>query len=185
MNDVIKFFGPPDRRAEKCFLLRLSAAVIAAGMTFFVAAAGMFLPVVVTHGIGIVDKIACDKRRCVLVGISHGAGIDLNAGLSESVSGAAANPAADELCDAEVGKKTRKSPVAGAVCGDDLAVYNLPVFDVIHFKRLGMSEMLKNFSVLISYCKLHCCLLFCAHVRRVIVHANRAAYCDLSALDDQ
>ena len=97
MNDVIKFFGPPDRRAEKCFLLRLSAAVIAAGMTFFVAAAGMFLPVVVTHGIGIVDKIACDKRCCVLVGISHGAGIDLNAGLSESVSGAAADPAANQI----------------------------------------------------------------------------------------
>ena len=51
MNDVIKFFGPPDRRAEKCFLLRLSAAVIAAGMTFFMLSAAMtFLVMVIAVG---------------------------------------------------------------------------------------------------------------------------------------
>lgn len=69
--------------------------------------------------------------------------------------GPAANAAADQhiclrLCQ-KAGQRTMSLPV----CIDNLCAYDFPVQDIVELKLSGMSEMLKDDSVFISYRNSH------------------------------
>jgi len=142
--------------------MRVSAAVVLAATAAFTAGVilAVMMVVVVTFGIWIIRKVPCNKTLYCLVCISVDAAIELNACLGKRHLRATANAAADQHIYIEPGKKARKCAVAAAIGIDHLSGENSIPFNGINFELLRMTEVLKNFTMVISYCDFHLMISF-------------------------
>ena len=84
----------------------------------------------------------------------------LDAGLGKCHLCAATDAAANKSINTENRKKSRKCSVTATVSINNFAVYNFSVLCGIDLKLLGMTEVLKDLSVLMSYCNFRCAVSF-------------------------
>ena len=127
----------------------LTAAVSAAGMTLVV------VRMVTAFCIRIKRELPFGKLRCRLIRTALHPAEHLNASRCQRGAGACANAAADQRFDAKRSKEICQCAVAGAVGGNNAGRKHLAVLYLIHFKRFGMTEVLKDHSVVIGYCYFH------------------------------
>ena len=142
--------------------MRNSAAVVLAAAAVFTANVllTVMMVMVVTFCIGIIRKVPCNKALYCLVCISVDTAIELNPCLCKCHLCAAANAAADQHIYIEPGKKTGKGTVSASVGIDYLCGENFPPFNGINLELLRMTEVLKNFTIAISYCDFHLMISF-------------------------
>jgi len=143
-------------------LMSTSAAVVLTATAVFTASVILvvMMVMVVAFGIGIISKVPCNKALYRLVCISVDTAIELNTGLGKCHLCAAANAAADQHIHIESGKKARKCAMSAAIGIDHLSGKNfIPVYG-IKLKLLRVAEMLKNFTIAISYCDFHLMISF-------------------------
>ncbi len=143
-------------------LMSTPAAVVLAATAVFTASVilAVMMVMVVTFGIGIISKVTCNKALYRLVCISVDTAIELNACLGKCHLCAAANAAADQHIDIELGKKTGKCAMSASVGVDDLCRKNFIAFNGINLELLRVTEVLKNFTIAISYCDFHLMISF-------------------------
>ena len=143
-------------------LMSTPAALVLAATTVFTTSVilAVMMVMVVTFGIGLISKVPCDKALYRFVCISVDTAIELNTGLGKCHLCAAANAAADQHIDIELGKKTGERTMSTSVGVDDLSGKNvIPVYG-INLKLLRVTEVLKNFTFTISYCDFHLMISF-------------------------
>ena len=138
------------------------AALVLAATTVFTTSVilAVMMVMVVAFGIGIISKVPCNKALYRLVCISVDTAIELNACLGKCHLCAAANAAADQHIDIELGKKTGKCAMSASVGVDDLCRKNFIAFNGINLELLRVTEVLKNFTITISYCDFHLMISF-------------------------
>ena len=143
-------------------LMSTPAALVLAATTVFTTSVILvvMMVMVVAFGIGIISKVPCNKALYRLVSISVDTAIELNACLGKCHLCAAANAAADQHIDIELGKKTGKCAMSASVGVDDLCRKNFIAFNGINLKLLRVTEVLKNFTIAISYCDFHLMISF-------------------------
>ena len=143
-------------------LMSTPAAVVLAATTVFTTSVilAVMMVMVVTFGIGIISKVSCNKALYRLVCISVDTAIELNACLGKCHLRTAANAAADQHIDIELGKKARKCAVSAAIGVDHLSGENFIIGYGINLKLLRVAEMLKNFTIAVSYCDFHLMISF-------------------------
>ena len=131
-----------------------SAAVVTAGVLLSV------MVVVVAFCIGVVGKCSGDTSNNSIVRVSANTTEQLDACLGKSHLGTAANASADENINAEIGKQACQCAVTASVGVNDFCLYNNAILDIIHLELFGMTEMLEDFSVFVSYCNFHLIISF-------------------------
>ena len=143
-------------------LMSTPAAVVLLATAVFTASVilAVMMVMVVTFGIGIISKVPCNKALYRFVCISVDTAIELNACLGKCHLCAAANAAADQHICIELGKKPCECAMSASVGIDDLCRKNsIPVYG-INLELLRVAEMLKNFTIAISYCDFHLMISF-------------------------
>jgi len=143
-------------------LMSMPATVVLAATAVFTASVPftVMMVMVVAFGIGIISKVPCNKALYRLVSISCDTAIELNAGLGKCHLRAAANAAADQHIDIELGKKPCECAMSAAIGIDYLSGKNfIPVYG-INLKLLCVTEVLKNFTIAIGYCDFHLMISF-------------------------
>ena len=90
------------------YLVAMPAAVVLAATAVFTASVvfAVMMVMVVAFGIGIISKVSCNKALYRFVRISVDTAVELNTGLGKCHLCTAANAAADQYIDIELGKKT-------------------------------------------------------------------------------
>ena len=143
-------------------LMSTSAAVVLAATAVFTASVTftVMMVMVVTFGIGIISKAPCNKALCRLVCISADSAIELNACLCKCHLCTAANAAADQHIYIEPGKKAGECAMSAAIGIDYLGGENFITVNGINLKLLRVAEMLKNFTIAVSYCDFHLMISF-------------------------
>ena len=143
-------------------LMSTPAAVVLAATTVFTTSVvlAVMMVMVVTFGIGIISKVPCNKALYRFVCISVDTAIKLNTGLGKCHLCTAANAAADQHIDIELGKKTGECAMSASVGVDDLCKTNFIPFNGINLELLRVTEVLKNFTIAISYCDFHLMISF-------------------------
>ena len=143
-------------------LMSTSAAVVLTATAVFTASVilTVMMVMVVAFGIGIISKIPCNKALYCLVSISVDTAIELNACLGKRHLCATANAAADQHIYIELGKKARKCAVSASIGVDHLSGENFIAFNGINLELLRVTEVLKNFTIAISYCDFHLMISF-------------------------
>ena len=138
------------------------AAVVLTATAVFTASVILvvMMVMVVTFGIGIISKVPCNKALYRLVSISVDTAIELNACLSKCHLRTAANAAADQHIYIELGKKARKCAVSASIGVDHLSGENFMTVNGINFELLRVTEVLKNFTITVSYCDFHLMISF-------------------------
>jgi hypothetical protein len=128
-----------------------SAAVTTTGVSFFT----MFVVVVIASNLGI--EVQLIRKQCVnrIVTRTADTAEKLNARTRKSHLRTASNAATDQNRHTLLRKESRKCSVTASVCIHDLGRNDLTVLYRVDLKLLGMSEVLKNLSVFISYCNFH------------------------------
>ncbi len=145
--------------ASMIALLMCAAASMAAALVAF----AMLVSMVATSHIRIICQIAGNVcLDCCIRTAGHTAE-QLDACCRERHLRTAADAAADQYVRMQRLQNTRKCSVAAAVGADHLGVHNLIIFNIVHFKLLGMTEMLENLSILISYRNSHRIISFHIH----------------------
>ena len=125
-----------------------AAAVIAAGMSIGVA-------VVAATGVGIVAELASQQRCNSFVGITGGAGIQLNPRLRQCGTGAAADAAADQCIDLMLLQKACQGAVTGPLGVDELGAGHSLAIGFIKFEGFTMPKVLVDPAVFIGNCDFH------------------------------
>ena len=90
-----------------------------------------------------------------LVRVARNASVELDSGLCEGVLLSASDSSADKRVDALRLQKSCQRSVAASLCSDYLCLSNLSVLYLVYLKLLGMTEMLKDLTVFVSYCYFH------------------------------
>lgn len=144
------------------YLLTMPAAVVLAATAVFTASVilAVMMVMVVTFGIGIISKVTCNKALYRLVCISVDTDIELNACLGKRHLSTSANAAADQHIYIELGKKAGECAVSAAIGVDHLSGKNFIAINGINLKLLRVAEMLKNFTIAVSYCDFHLMISF-------------------------
>ena len=142
--------------------MSVPAAVVITAAAVFSASVlpAVMMVMVVTFGIGIISKITCSKALCRLVCISVDTPIELNACLGKCHLCTAANAAADQHIYIELGKKSGQCTMSASIGIDYFSRENFISFDGINLKLFRMAEVLKNFTITISYCDFHLMISF-------------------------
>ena len=122
-----------------------AAAVIAAGMSIGVA-------VVAATGVGIVAELASQQRCNSFVGITGGAGIQLNPRLRQCGTGAAADAAAEQCIDLMLLQKACQGAVTGPLGVDELGAGHSLAIGFIKFEAFTMPKVLVEPAVFIGNC---------------------------------
>jgi len=137
----------------------LMAAMIAAIVTSAaVVTAGVPLPVmvvVIAFRVRVIGKCSGDTSSYRIVCISADTAEQLDTCLGKSHLGTAADAFANEDINAEAGKQPCQCAMTATVGVKDLFLYNGAVLDSIHLVLCGMAEVLKDFSVFVSYCNFY------------------------------
>ena len=123
-----------------------TAAVVAAGVAF---------AVVVAANVGIIVQVASQECFYSIIGIAGNAAVELDASLSQSHLCTAADTAADQNINTAAKEETGQGTVAAAVGIHDLGGNDVAIFDIVNLKLLGVTEMLENQLVCVSYCNFH------------------------------
>ena len=142
--------------------MSVSAAVVFAATAVFTTSVllAVMMIMVVTFGIGIISKVPCNKALYRLVCISVDTAIELNACLGKCHLCTATNAAANQHIHSTIRQKTGKYAVSASVGVDDLCRKNFIPFYGINLKLLRVTEVLKNFTITISYCDFHLMISF-------------------------
>ena len=147
--------------ARRCTVLHMSAAGMAVSMAAVVLAA---LVMVIAHGVRIVVQAALQQRIHRRVRISGHAGIKLDARLSQSHSGAAADSTADQCIHAVSSQKSRQRFMAVAACAHHLGRNHRIVRNLVNLEGLTVPKVLEYLLILICYRNFHSdILLICFH----------------------
>ena len=143
-------------------LMSTPAAVVLLATAVFTASVilAVMMVMVVAFGIGIISKVPCNKALYRLVSISVDTAIELNACLGKCHLCAAANAAADQHIDIELGKKTGECAMSASVGIDDLSGKNFIPFNGINLELLRVTEVLKNCTITVRYCDFHLMISF-------------------------
>ena len=138
----------------------MATAVVASAA---VVAAGMLLPVmvvVIAFCVRVIGKCSGDIGSNCVVCVPADTAEQLDARLSKGHLSAAADAAADENSNAELGKQACQCAVAASVGVDDLCIYNDTVLHIVHLELCGVAEVLKDISVFVGYCNFHVSVSF-------------------------
>ncbi len=118
-----------------------------------------------------------------VIAVARRTGIDIDAGLSESINSPAANATADKHVNATRCEHAGESTVAGTIRSYNLRGYNLTALNVIELKLLRATKVLENLTVFVGYRNPHNALLL---VRpSVCVRLRSGVVCNVSARDDK
>jgi len=122
-----------------------SAAVVLAAAAVFTASVvfAVMMVMVVAFGVGIISKVTCSKALYRLVCISCNTAIELDTCLGKCHLCAAANAAADQHIDIELGKKAGECAMAASVGIDHLSGENFITLNGINLELLRVAKMLK------------------------------------------
>ena len=127
-----------------------AAAVVAAGMT-----CTMLIVVVIAPDIGVKAQIAGQVIGNRGICITAAAAVELNARLCQRHLGTAADTAADQHIDVSACQKTCQRTVTAAVGVDHFRCDDLTVLNFVNLELLGVTEVLEDSTVGISYCNFH------------------------------
>ena len=131
-----------------------SAAVVAAGMLLSV------MVVVIAFCIRVIGKCSGDIGSNCVVCVTADTAEQLDARLSKGHLSAAADAAADENSNAELGKQACQCAVAASVGIYYFCIYDFAILYLVELKLRGMTEVLKDLSVFIGYCNFHLSVSF-------------------------
>lgn len=132
--------------------------VVTAAAPFMVAAAafmGMGCIVMAALDVWIVGEASLKQGLDGRIGISRNAAVQPDSGFRERLLCAASNSTADQCIDLQGAKEGRQRPMPAADNVDNFGRQDLLPVDVIELELLGMTEMLKNLSVLVGNCNSH------------------------------
>ena len=143
-------------------LMSTPAALVLAATTVFTTSVilAVMMVMVVTFGIGIISKVPCNKALYRFVCISVDTAIELNACLCKCHLCTAANAPADQHIYIELGKKAGECTMSASIGVEYLRGENFITFNGINLELLRVAEMLKNFTIAISYCDFHLMISF-------------------------
>ena len=128
-----------------------SAAVTTAGVSFF----AVIVIVMIASDLGVEVQFICKQSIYRLVARAADTAEKLNARTLKSHLSTAANPAADQYRYVLLREKSHKCTVTVSVRIHYLGRNDLTVLYRVDLKLLGMSEVLKDLSVIISYCNFY------------------------------
>ena len=128
-----------------------STAVTTAIVSFF----AVFVIVMIAFDLGVEVQFICEQSVYCPVARAANSAEKLNACICESHLSTAANPAADQYRYVLLREKSRKCTVTVSVRIHYLGRNDLTVLYRVDLKLIGMSEVLKDLSVIISYCNFH------------------------------
>ena len=132
------------------FRLFVFAALMFAAFMLCTIVAFVVLCVMIASGVRVVGKLIGNQHIDRRVRISLNARVQANARLTKRFLCSAADSAANQNLNLVDRKQRCKRAVAAAVRFQNLALYDFSVFGVIDLELLGVSEVLKDFSVIIS-----------------------------------
>jgi len=134
----------------------MSATVIAAG----VSTVAVLVVMVITFHIGIKSKRAA--KQCFDCGITGTANatVKLDSSLGKCHLCTTADAAANKSIYAKHRKQACKCSVTAAVGVNHFAFYNCSILCGINLKLLGVTEVLKDLPIFVSYCNFHCAVSF-------------------------
>ena len=116
----------------------------------------MVMVVVIAMGVRVESQRSLRERPCRLVRVSLHAGVELDADVGQRHLRAHADAAANQRVDLGRLQKSGQRSVATPVGINDLRSRKLSVFHIVQLELLGVTEMLKDLSVLISNRDSHC-----------------------------
>ena len=127
----------------------MSAAVISAGMLL------SMMVVVVALYVGIKSKRTA--KQCFDCGIRRATNtaVKFDSCLCQCHLCSAADAAANKSINTERRKKSCQCSVTATIGVNHFTIYNFSAFYCVNPKLLGMTEVLKDLSVFISYCNFH------------------------------
>ena len=123
--------------------------------TTAVIAAGVAFAVVVATDVGVIIQVACQECLHSIVSITGNAAVELDASLSQSHLGTAADAAADQHINAAAKEEAGQSTVTAAIGVHDLGGDDIAIFYIVDLKLLGVAEMLEDQFVCVSNCDFH------------------------------
>ena len=131
--------------------MSVSATVIPAGMRLV----AVLVIVMIAMHVGLEVQISRKERSDRLVRIAADAAVQLDSAVCKRHLRASADSAANQHIRLDCRQNPRKRTVSRSVRADNLRFDDFSVLDVVHLKLFGTSEVLKNFSVFVSYCNSH------------------------------
>ena len=139
-----------------------AAGVFVSGAPVFVLLAGMIpagmpllMMVVAAMDVRIIRQITGQIRLDGLIRRSGYPAEQLDFSLFQGGLGSAPDPTTNQDIHAGLRQKSGQGPVALPLGVHDLTANNLPIFHIIEFELLRVSEMLKNHAILIRHCYPH------------------------------
>ena len=116
-----------------------------------------FIPVfvMIATNIGVVVKVICKKCFHCRICIARYTTVQLDSQRRKCHLRTASNTAADNNIDIQCMKNIGKCTVSLTVCVNNAAFFNFTLFNIINLKLLGMTEMLEDFTVFVSYSNSH------------------------------
>ena len=106
--------------------------------------------VVGAAGVGIVAQLTGQQGVDSIIGIAVDAAVELDAGLVQRSTGAAADAAADQGVNLVDGQVTGQCAVAGTGNTEDLGIDDGAVLDLVELELGGVAEVGEDLFVLIS-----------------------------------
>ena len=106
--------------------------------------------VVGAAGVGIIVQLTGEECLDRIIGIAVDAAVELDAGLVQRSTGAAADAAADQGVNLVDGQVTGQSAVAGTGNAEDLGIDDGAVLDLVELELGGVAEVGEDLFVLIS-----------------------------------
>ena len=136
-----------------------AVVLLAAGVAVVMAALMALAVVMVAVGVAAVAERARQQGLHRRVRAALHACVELYARLGQGHARAAAQAAADEGVHAVGAQEAGQGPVAKAARGQDGAVDDLAVLDVVELELLGVAKVLEHAAVFVSDCYFHVCYL--------------------------
>jgi hypothetical protein len=155
----------------------LSFAVV---MTAFVTFSVM-MTVVVALGVGIIFQRSIRKGFCGSIRRSLNACIKLDPGVGKRRLRTHTDASADQGVSLHRLQEPGKGAVTASVGIHDLLIHDLPLFNIVQLKLLGMAEVLEDFSVFVCDCDPHG---ICSFLNDFLIDLDRFKF-TVSACDQQ
>ena len=105
--------------------------------------------------IWIISEVSRQEIFYSLIRLSRDSSVELDSGFFKGALCSCSYSAADQSIHSLCLKEPCQRSVTVSVCSQYLRFTDLSIVYLVYLKLLGMSEMLKYLSILISYCYLH------------------------------